>query len=277
VARGAGQRKTLQCGHHGWTYTMDGHLQEAPEFAEVQGFDMSRVCLPSFRAAEWGPFVFVNLSAEAADLPEALGSIPAETRRWPLDTLSLYKRQDYEMACNWKTYIDNCLEGYHIPLSHPGLFAELDWSAYRVETLPFGVRQRAPLRSRGEGELWSRSLRDGASAEALYYWVFPNLMLNFYPGNLQTGVVLPLGPERTLARLEWYVLDPTRQGVAQEFERWFAFADQLQREDGAICEAAQRGLRSRSYRAGRYSVRHEGGVHHFHGLLTQFLGARATA
>jgi choline monooxygenase len=83
--------------------------------------------------------------------------------------------------------------------------------------------------------------------------------------------VLPLGPERTLTRFEWFVADPERPGLAKEFERSFAFSDEVQREDIAICEAVQRGLRSRFFDRGRYSVRRENGVHHFHGLLAEHL------
>lgn len=124
-----------------------------------------------------------------------------------------------------------------------------------------------------EDSVYLRNLTPGAQPEALYYWLFPNLMLNRYPDNLQTNVILPLGPERTLTRFEWYVLDPNSPGVAEEFARSFAFSDQVQQEDIAICEAVQRGLRSRTYQAGRYSVSRENGVHHFHGLLDRFLAA----
>jgi phenylpropionate dioxygenase-like ring-hydroxylating dioxygenase large terminal subunit len=119
--------------------------------------------------------------------------------------------------------------------------------------------------------LYRRNLADGAQPEALYYWVFPNLMLNLYPDNLQTNIILPLGPDRTLTRFEWYVLEPNSPGVAEEFARSFAFSDQVQQEDIAICEAVQKGLCSRTYDRGRYSVLRENGVHHFHGLLTQAL------
>jgi choline monooxygenase len=271
VARGAGQRKSLQCGYHGWTYSLDGRLLSAPEFEGASDFDPAGVCLPTFRVEPWGPFVFVNLAREGASLAQALGAIPEETRRQPLDRLSLYKRQDYELACNWKTYVDNYLEGYHIPIVHPALFRELDYGAYRVETFALHSRQRAPLKPRAPGQLFESSLKDGAPAEALYYWLFPNLMLNFYPDHLQLNLVLPLAPERTLTRFEWYVLDPTRPGVAPELERSVALAEQVQREAMAICEAVQRGLRSRHYDSGRYSVLRENGVHHFHGLLAQWL------
>jgi choline monooxygenase len=184
-----------------------------------------------------------------------------------LERLRLRKRVDYEVACNWKAYVDNYLEGYHIPIVHPALFRELDYKAYRVETSRFSSRQHAPLRR--EGAVFAGGT-DGADA-ALYYWVFPNLMLNLYPGNLQVNLVLPLGPERTLTRFEWYVEEPLEPPAAEAFERSVALSEQVQREDTEICEAVQRGLRSATYRQGRYSVQRENGVHHFHGLLAAYL------
>lgn len=277
VARGSGQRKSLQCGYHGWTYSLDGRLQTAPGFEGAGSFDVSEVCLPSHPVEEWGGFVFVNLSSGGPPLADALGTLPEETRRLPLDRMSLYRRADYEVACNWKTYVDNFLERYHVPLVHPGLAREIDVGSSRVDVCQGYVRQRAPLLPRGPDALFGRGLKDGAAAEALCYWVFPNFMLSVYPDNLQVTLVQPLAPERTLTRIEWYVPDPTRAWVAQEFERAFAFAEQVQREDIAICEAVQRGLRSRSYSGRRHSAAQEGGVDHFHGLLAKCLADDAAS
>ena len=165
-----------------------------------------------------------------------LGSVPEETRRLPLDHMSLYKRVDYEVACNWKVYVDNYLEGYHIPMVHPGLFHELDYAAYRVETGAFHSKQHAPIRPRAEESLYRRNLEPHEPPEALYYWVFPNVMLNLYPDNLQTNVILPLSAERTVTRFEWYVLDPESPGVAEEFAQEL----RLQRPDA---EGGHRDLR----------------------------------
>jgi len=154
---------------------------------------------------------------------------------------------------------------------HPELFKELDYRAYRVETASYHSKQHAPIRPHKEDSLYRRNLPEGSQPEALYYWVFPNLMLNLYPDNLQTNIIIPLGPERTLTRFEWYVLEPNSPGVAEEFARSFAFSDQVQQEDIGICEAVQKGLRSRTFDHGRYSVLRENGVHHFHGLVAEFL------
>ena len=117
----------------------------------------------------------------------------------------------------------------------------------------------------------SRSWHGDDKAE--YFWLFPNLMLNLYPDNLQTNVIVPLGVDRTITRFEWYVLDPNSPGVAEEFARSFAFSDLVQKEDIGICEAVQQGLKSRAYRAGRLSVRREAGEHLFHRLLAADLKA----
>jgi choline monooxygenase len=273
VAQGSGRRSTLQCGYHGWSYALDGRLLATPELEGVRDFDRAQVRLPELRCEELAGFVFVNLDDAAPALSDVLGPIAAETAHLGLERLRFYRRHDWELACNWKVYVDNYLEGYHIPHVHPGLHALLDYAAYRVETGAWHSRQHAPLRRAASDSLYHRHLPEGARPEALYYWLFPNLMLNFYPDNVQLNLVLPLGPERMLTRFEWFVADPDRPGLSEEFERSFAFSDEIQREDIAICEAVQRGLRSRFYDRGRYSVRRENGVHHFHGLLAERLAA----
>jgi choline monooxygenase len=267
VASGKGNRRSLQCPYHGWTYGLDGRLLAAPEFEGVEEFVRSEVRLPTFRAEAWGPFAFANLSAEGPSLAEILGEIPSAIARIGCDLgrLRFHARRDYPVRCNWKVYVDNFLEAYHVPVAHPSLHRELDYDRYRVETFRYHSRQSAPIRpAKGEGER-----RYGApDSAALYYWAFPNWMLNVYPDNLSLNVVLPLAPEESLVVFEWFFFE----GAAEEAARaTIAFSDEIQREDAGLCEAVQRGLRSARYDRGRYSVRRENGVHHFHGLLHEFL------
>ena len=270
VAQGAGNRKTLQCLYHGWTYELDGRLKNTPEFEGVRCFDKLQNGLVPVRVDSWGPFVFVNMNHEAPPLREVLGKIPAETSDIPIERMGFYKRVDYQVACNWKVYVDNYLEGYHIPVAHPGLYKEIDYKQYRVEPARYYSKQFAPIREKPDS-LYRRNLVEGANAQALYYWIFPNLMLNIYPDNLQLNIILPLGHDRTLTIFEWYLLDADRPEVTADFHKSFKFSDVIQQEDIEICETVQRRLKSRSYDVGRFSALRENGVHHFHGLLSEFL------
>jgi phenylpropionate dioxygenase-like ring-hydroxylating dioxygenase large terminal subunit len=225
VAPAEGRRRSFQCGYHGWTYGLDGRLLATPEFEGVRGFDRAATVLPAFRLEEWAGFLFVNLDAGAPDLSSFLGAIAEETAGLGLEGLLRRRRVDYEVGCNWKVYVDNYLEGYHIPLVHPALFRELDYRAYRVEPRGLHSRQHAPLRR--DGAVFGGG--GGGSHEALYYWMFPNVMLNFYPGSLQTNLVWPMGPERTLTRFEWFVREPLDTAGVEAFERSCALSDEVQR------------------------------------------------
>ncbi|HEY2018294.1 MAG TPA: SRPBCC family protein [Bryobacteraceae bacterium] len=266
LATGSGEASVIRCPYHAWTYSLEGSLLGQPEFEGVEDWDRSQVCLPRFQVETWGPFVFVNLDPKAVPLAEVLGAIPTEIAQigCPLDRLKFSYRRDYTIECNWKVYIDNYLEGYHLPAAHPGLFRELDYAQYRVDTFRHYSSQIAPIRAAsGSG---SRRYEFGDSTRsALYYWIFPNFMLNVYPDNLSSNIILPMGPERTLTIFEWFAWGGE---VAQAT---IDFSDEIQREDIRICESVERGLRSRNYNQGRFSVKRENGVHHFHGLLNEYL------
>jgi len=275
VADSSGSRRVFQCAYHGWTYSLDGRLLAAPEFDGVECFDKESVTLPRFSAEEWNGLVFVNLDPGAAPLAEVLEDIPERIgHHWGrgLASRRAARRKDWTINCNWKVYVDNYLEGYHIPIAHPSLNRELDYSGYRTETRRFYSIQHSPIKRDTATRLSASALSD-ADDSALYFWIFPNLMLNVYPDNYSTNLILPLGPERTQTVFEWYVRDPGRPETQAALDRIIEFSDEIQIEDIRLCETVQRGLRSRTYSTGRYSVRRENGVHHFHSLLAEFLSA----
>ena len=270
-ATGAGSRKLFRCGYHGWTYGLDGTLLHAPECEGVEGFRAEEFGLVPVQAAEWGGLVFVNLDAKAEPLLEALRELPQQAARYDLSRLRLVERRDYVMECNWKTYIDNFLEGYHLPSVHPSLNRELDYGSYVTETYERHSLQASPIRPAAEANAPRRYAQATGEERAEYFWIFPNWMLNCYPDNVSLNIVLPLGPERSVAIFEWYFAEELLAGDAPA--RTVKFSDEIQLEDGAICEAVQRNLRSRSYSRGRYSVKQERCLHHFHRLYAEVLGA----
>ena len=274
VAHGCGKRHTLQCKYHGWTYTLDGRLLRAPEMEGVERFTPDEMHLRSIGVAAWGPLVFANLDGKAPALDDMLGMIPQRVQHFGCESMRYVMRKEYELACNWKVYIDNYLEGYHVPVVHPSLYKEIDYDAYRVEPHRYSSLQHAPLRPL-PAERSAERRYDPAKAdvaEAVYGWVFPNVMLNVYMGQMQTNLVMPVGHDRTMVVFEWFATTPPSDPVTDpDWSRLVAFSDEIQDEDIEICQTVQRNLRSRVYDRGRYSVKRENGVHHFHSLLHEFL------
>ena len=261
IARGEGKRPVLQCGYHGWTYSLDGRLAVTPEFDGVEDFDRANCTLPQFQVEVWNELVFVNLDPRAESLLDFLGTLLGDMPRVDYTGFRLAHRKTWELDCNWKVYVDNYLEGYHIPIVHPGLFRELDYPAYRTETKRTYSIQIAPTR---------RPQRIRGDEDVRYFWIFPNLMLNVYADNFSTNLILPLGHGRTATLFDWYFKDPDAARAA--VDETVKFSDEIQIEDIDICETVQRGLGSMTYDTGRYSPSRENGVHHFHLLYAETMG-----
>ena len=260
LARGCGVRKTIQCGYHGWTYGLDGRLLHAPE---MTGGDVSGIALAPVEVATWGPLVFAAIDP-VMSFDEYLAGVPA-----PAADLAFVMRKEYPVAANWKIYVDNYLEGYHIPVVHPELHKELDYDRYRTITAGWWSRQEAPLRPVPAGGGAGRAYVPApGNDDAAYYWAFPDLMLNLYQGQLQTNVVVPLAVDRTVVVFDWYAAAPM---PPETWDRLVGFSEHVQAQDAAICETVHRNMGSRGARRGRYSPRRENGVHHFHRLVAALL------
>lgn len=270
VAIGKGARKSLSCRYHGWSYALDGKLIGTPEVGDIQDFDRSCYGLTAIRVEAWGPIVFACLDPNAPPLASVLGKIPEESAKYDLAAMLPVARTIYDCACNWKTYVDNFLEGYHLPTVHPGLYRELDYGRYEVHLHGNYSSQLAPIRPKRAKPAASadpskdRYYEEGG--EALYYWVFPGWMLNIYPDNMSLNIVVPDGPSRCKVVFEWF-RSPATASDAAAIERTKTFSHDIQLEDMEICAMVQRGLASGSYERGRFSALRENGVHHFQSLV----------
>jgi choline monooxygenase len=272
IAQGSGCGHVLRCGYHGWTYTLDGRLIGTPDVDGVEFFDRSTMGMVPLRLETWGQFIFVNFDLNAEPLGAFLGDIPQQSRAFPFDGLQFAERRDYVIDCNWKVYVDNYLEGYHIPIAHPGLMREIDYAQYRTDTFRYYSQQFAPIRAAKADDSGERFYPPGSGlTEALYFWIFPNLMLNIYPDNISTNLIVPLSHEKTLTIFEWFFHDVSSEKARERIQKAVGFSDEVQQEDIALCQSVQKGLRSATYERGRYSVKRENGVHHFHMLLREFL------
>lgn len=267
VASEACTAATLRCRYHGRRFSLDGRLAHMPEFDGAEGFPSATDDLPRVPSAAWGPLVFAGVrpaqtfDAWLGPLRERLAFVPFDRLTGPAEV------RDYEVHASWVLYCDNYLEGFHIPFVHPGLAQALDYAAYETElhawgTLQIGVAQ--------EGEdaldLPPGHPDHGRRVAAFYAFLFPATMINVYPWGVSVNAVQPLGPSRTRIRYYTLVLDEARRGRGAG-----ADLDAVEREDDAIVESVQRGLRSRFYERGRFSPSRETGVHHFHRLLDGLL------
>jgi len=273
IALGSGCKNAMRCQYHGWTYTLDGRLIGTPDVEGVEFFDRSTMGMVPLRLETSGGLIFINFDAKAETLATYLGEIPNQARGFQFEGLRLAERRDYVIDCNWKVYVDNYLEGYHIPIAHPGLMKEIDYAQYRTDTFRYYSQQFAPIRAMKPGDIAERAYAPGTGTlkEALYFWIFPNLMLNIYPDNLSTNLIVPFSHDKTLTIFEWFFHDVESPASKERIAKAVAFSDEVQQEDIMLCTNVQKGLKSSTYDRGRYSVKRENGVHHFHMLLREFL------
>ena len=265
-----GQATRLRCPYHGWTYDLSGQLRGVPEFEGVEDFRREDNGLPAYAVDVWGPMVWVHMGQPEQSLPEFLAPLNTGVKGRGLEALHFVERRSYDLACNWKVYVDNYLDGgYHVNSVHPGLAGVLDYANYRSELYDHSSVQISPLKAAADAGL--STVRVGDIAQ--YWWLFPNFMLNAYQGVMDTNLVLPLGPDRCRVIFDFYFAD-TEGEKAREFIRAsIDVAEQIQQEDIAICEQVQRGLASRSFATGRFSARREEAGYYFQQLLARQLRA----
>jgi choline monooxygenase len=260
-----GQTQHMRCPYHGWTYNLEGELRGMTEFEGVYNFDRAQNGLVPIRVETWENFVFVNLDAHAGSLQEFLGALVALAKPLGFGGLQFVERRSYTLNCNWKVYVDNFLDGgYHVPHMHKGLNSVLDYANYTIENVDRCCVQSSPVAVDKSSEASAAATRKGD--RAYYFWQYPNFMLNWYEGYLDTNLVLPLGVDRCEVIFDFYFGD-TRESQMPYIRESMGVSERVQQEDTVICDGVQRGLSSRAYQAGRLSVRREAGEHLFHRLL----------
>jgi len=266
MTEAAGRAQSLRCPYHGWTYSLEGELRGTPDFTGVCDFDRTGSGLVPVGVAVWHNWVFARLSEEGPTLPEFLGAdLVAQTRLLRFTDLHWMERRHYSLECNWKVFVDNYLDGgYHVPHLHRGLDSVLDYKRYAIDNGEHHCLQHSPIVKEG-AEAATGAVRGGE--RALYYWIYPNFMINWYEGVMDTNLVLPLGVDRTEVIFDFYFPDVTSEEARRRNLASIDVGQRIQDEDTAICRSVQRGLTSRAYDAGRLSVRREAGEHLFHRLL----------
>lgn len=277
----------LRCRYHGRVFDLDGRFRSMPEFKEVANFPSSADNLVSLPLERWGPWLFTSLAPGASlasartrsggsvsggglsgggfrdywgDMLQRLHWLPLGDYR-PRPELS----RDFTVKAHWALYCENYLEGFHIPYLHAGLNSVIDFGNYTTELFRYSSLQLGIAKDDEEVfDLPASSPDHGKKVAAYYFFVFPNLMFNFYPWGLSVNIVKPVGLGETQVSFLTYIADESKydKGAGSGL-------DMVEFEDEEVVEAVQRGVRSRFYTHGRYSVTREQGTHHFHRLIAQ--------
>ncbi|MEL6181655.1 MAG: SRPBCC family protein, partial [Myxococcota bacterium] len=263
-----GNVDALVCPYHGWTYGLDGRLLKAPRIGAIKDFDRDAFGLRPIPVDTWAEMIVLHLGGQADQTPLHAELQPLQKRLegFGIEGLTFHTRRRYTLACNWKVFVDNYLDGgYHVHTIHPGLAQELDTASYRTESWPTFSIQSSASSTQGHG--------DRMGSGALYAYVYPNLMINRYGPVMDINMVWPTGPEQCDVVFE-YLFD--EQAIGQEALDAFVAqcldqSDLIQQEDVAICESVQRGLRSSAYTTGRYAPKLEHAMHRFHTQLASDL------
>jgi len=269
----AGRANQMRCPYHGWTYSLEGELKGTPDFTGVCDFDRLANGMVPVEIGTWQNWFFVKidrgrypqLNGAQSDLNDFLGNdLIAQFRELDISKLSWFEQRRYILNCNWKVFVDNYLDGgYHVPHLHKGLDSVLDYSNYTIENGEHFCLQSSPMASTRKNDEVS-AVRTGK--RALYYWLYPNFMINCYEGMMDTNLVRPLAVDRTEVVFDFYFADIS-ETMRERNLASINVGEMIQQEDVDICESVQRGLQSRAYEAGRLSVRREAGEHLFHRLL----------
>ncbi len=267
VVESAGNHRQLSCGYHGRCFHLDGSFKRMPEFGQAVGFPTKKDDLARIPVKEWMGMFFVSLDP-AFPFEEAVKPIQDRIGWMPTDTLVHEKTgtKDYFIEANWALYCDNYLEGFHIPFVHPALNKAIEFGEYGYEIFRYCNLQTGVAK---EGEPYFKIPKGypdfGKKIYAYYYWLFPNLMLNFYPWGLSLNVVEPLAHDRTKVGFRTYRFE------GEAFDRAANCLEDTEMEDEEVVESVQVGLQSRFYERGRFSPTMEKAVHHFHLLIDGFM------
>jgi len=258
-------KKNITCGYHGKQFDTCGKFKFMPKTEGMKNFPSALDDLPEIAVAKWRQFIFSSLAPDIEfkelikDVEERVGWMPIEDFAYRKDV-----SKEYYVKANWALYCDNYLEGFHIPFIHADLNAVLDFNSYDVETFKYANLQLGIAADNDICFDLPKGSKDyGKKIAAYYFWLFPNLMLNFYPWGLSVNIITPISVNETKVQFKSYVWDESKldKGAGADL-------DKVELEDEQVVQQVQKGVASRFYKHGRFSPTMEKGVHHFHTLIS---------
>lgn len=258
----------FQCRYHGWAYNLDGTLRGTPQFERGPDFDAGEHGLHRVRCTAWEGFLFVCLDERAPPLDEFVSGVAALVEPLTVGGKRHHLREIHPVACNWKVYVDNYLEAYHVPLVHPEYAASLDYANYREEVHGWWSVQRSGFA--GDTGYYGAF---GEPTELFYFMLWPNTMINLAAGRVQVNQVVPVGHDRCEVVFDYFYDDTDSDAAQAAIAKDVRVSGRIQAEDAEICARVQEGLESPAYESGLYSMKRERALHAYHALLREWFAA----
>ena len=257
VWEGQGHAANMVCRYHGWAFGTDGALLSARDFGCPAPADMD---LTPIQVESWRGLIFVCLRRDVPSLAESLGEIPQQLAELPFEGYTFHSRSVRHLACNWKTYADNFLEGYHVPTVHPAMSRDADSSNYEVII--------------GRDPRWNTHVmpQRNSSTFGVFGWFWPTFAYDILPGGFAVERWLPRGQTHTDLIFEYFFADD-----APEVEHTVRFSEEVADEDAKVCEHVQRNLDAGNYVTGVLSPKWEYPLESFHRMVREAIGEPAPA
>ena len=264
LLEGSGNCRAIQCPYHSWTYALDGTLTGAPDMEETRGFVRGDHGLIAVRLEDWEGFLFANFDPDAGSLADHLGDCGRYHAAYGLADMVASRRTSFEIACNWKSFLEVFNEYYHLRTVHPSSIGmnydrpDPPDPAGGSYVTQFGTHEGtgAVVKDRGHATFPAiPSLSGRAASGTRYTLVFPSFTFACTTDCMWLFVTDPLAPGRT--RVDMVTCFPRETATRPDFgsiaagyyERWALAMD----EDIVILEQQQRALDSPLARAGRLS------------------------
>ncbi len=246
---------SLTCRYHGRVFDLNGKFKKAPGFEGALNFPSNQDNLQKVNIKQWRNFIFLSLDNQANNL-SVLNDIDNRLKNFPFNEIKFSNKlsNSFDINTHWVMYCENYLEGFHVPFVHKGLSKDIDNQSYTTEILNDGVLQYANKKNSNNKDFYAH-----------YYWLFPNMMFNFYDWGLSINIVEPIAKDRTRVRFLSFPINSS-----QSLSKSISDLIRVEYEDQAVVESVCKGMRSRYYERGRYSPNYEKGVHYFHQLLSRY-------
>lgn len=218
----------ITCPYHSWVYNVDGSLRKAPSFSDIE---KEKYSLVKMRLHEIYGLIFVNLGNGGDEIFS--DSLQEVLTKYPFNDYHYFSTKTFEVACNWKVFLEGFQECYHCYNLHPLFGRNYELNKYTVHNRDMFSHHQCPIK-RASNELGTR---DGE-----WLWVWPNLCLALYEKYYDTLQVIPVNSHQTKLVVSFYGRNDLTKEELESCISDVSF--QTFREDIAMCEGVQLSLES---------------------------------